>query len=99
LLVVEKNDQVAGWTLLLCNEQSVIIDIMCVDPLFQKQGVGKALIGAIKEYFPEIRSIAVVTKKVNAVSPFFYERLGFVKTDFLYANHTSDEFQGYELVW
>jgi ribosomal protein S18 acetylase RimI-like enzyme len=97
LVVAKKNDRVAGWILFLCREQLAIIDIICVDPAFQQQGVGKALVFSIKNYLPEIKSVAVVTMRINTVSPFFYERLGFVKTNFLYEDFKADEMQGYEL--
>ncbi len=98
LVVAEKNGQVVGWILFLCSERSAIIDILCVDPSFQQQGVGKALVSSIKEYAPDVKSVAVVTQKINTMSPFFYERLGFVKTNFLYDDHSADEVQGYELI-
>ena len=57
---------------------------------------GKALIFSIKNYASEVKSLAVVTRKINTISPLFYERLGFVKTNFMLAEYDADETQGYE---
>jgi ribosomal protein S18 acetylase RimI-like enzyme len=97
LVVAKKNARIAGWMLVLCHEQLAIIDMICVDPVFQQQGIGTSLVFSIKNYVPHLRSIAVVTKKINAVSPLFYETLGFVKTNFLHADYRADEVQGYQL--
>lgn len=96
LVVAKKDEQVAGWILFLCKEQSAIIELICVNPEYQRQGIGKALIFSIKDYARHIQSLAVVTRKINAVSPIFYENLGFVRTSFMLPEYSADEVQGYE---
>ncbi|HLB94024.1 MAG TPA: GNAT family N-acetyltransferase [Candidatus Babeliales bacterium] len=97
LVVAKKNGCIAGWILFLCRDESAIIELICTDPAFQKQGVGKSLIFSIKDYAPEIKSLAVVTRKINVISPLFYEGLGFIKTGFMLSEYNPGEMQGYEL--
>jgi|ERR1700733_6912245 len=81
LVVAKKDNQVAGWILFQCYEQSAVIEIICVNPTFQQQGIGKALVFSIKDYTLKIKSVTVATQKINTVSPLFYEKLGFIKTN------------------
>jgi len=97
IVAAKKNGTVAGWIFFSCHEQSAIIDIICIDPAFQQQGIGKALIFSIRDYVPAIKTIQVATRRINAISPLFYEKVGFVKTNFVPEDFTADEVQGYEL--
>lgn len=97
VLVVASNESaLAGWALFCHEDHHAIIELICVDPKFWRQGIGRKLVFSIQDYIPAIDHLAVVTRKANAMSPYFYESLGFKRTEFKLAEYHSEEMQGFE---
>jgi|GEM_PF-2539112 len=98
-LVVAKHGQdICGWILFDYNQDKsqAIIELICVDIHMKRQGIGKRLVCAIRDLIPEVTTMSLVTKKINTISPHFYESLGFVKTDFMLPEYNAELMQGYE---
>jgi ribosomal protein S18 acetylase RimI-like enzyme len=92
LIVANKDDQLAGWALFRKKDnENAIVEILCVDPQFWRQGIGKKLVFAICELYPTISHISLETRTINPITPQFYEAIGFKKADF-----NSPEYIGYE---
>lgn len=98
LYIALQNDHMAAWALFKHDNESAILELLCVDPDFWRHGIGKKLVFAIRDYVPTINHIALVTRTVNRISPHFYESLGFKKTAFTLPEYSSmaDQIQGYE---
>lgn len=98
LFVAEKDEQIAGWALFKkLDDENVILDILCISPYFWRQGIGKKLAFAICDTHPSINHISLMTRKINPISPQFYEALGFKKTDFYLPEYKEYEnLQGFE---
>lgn len=83
LFVAKKESQVAGWALFKkLDDENAILEILCISPSFWRQGIGKKLVFSICDFCPTICHIALMTRKINPISPEFYEAMGFKKTDF-----------------
>lgn len=97
-LITQCDTILSGWALFYIDKQKqrVIIEHLSIDPQFWRKGLGKKLIFSLIDYYPKIKSFAVVTRTINNISPKFYTSLGFIKTDFSIAGYT-EPMQGYEL--
>lgn len=96
LIMASINTVPVGWALFYKEEQRAIIELICVDSEHWQKGIGKKLIESLRDYYPEIIVISVVTQKINNVSPKFYKSLGFKKTNFSLPEYSIDRMQGYE---
>ena len=97
LVVALMDDALAGWILFQKEQRRVIVEIICISPEYQRKGLGKKLIFSFRECWSEITNLAVLTRKINAFSPLFYESLGFRKTNFMLPEYNPADVQGYEL--
>lgn len=97
LVMATMDDALSGWILFYKEQQRAIVELICISPEYQRKGLGKKLIFSIRECWPEVTSIAVVTRKINLISPLFYESLGFRKTNFMLPEYNPADMQGYEL--
>jgi ribosomal protein S18 acetylase RimI-like enzyme len=97
LVLAMQDDTIVGWMSFAQEKYGVYLDELCVDPAYWGQGIGKALISSIKDYVPDVASIFLLTRKINEVSPHFYEHLGFRKSAFMLPEYSPDFHQGYEL--
>lgn len=96
LMDVMENDTLLGWTLFKRDNNSAIVELLCVDPMHWRRGIGKKIILAIRETFPDITHMALVSYKLNPISHSFYPALGFKKTDFQQPQYKAEDMQGYE---
>lgn len=74
------DEKLIGWaTFELEENNQVYMNLLAVDPLFQKRGIGKHLVFSIcsNELFPCTEAINVLIRKVNLSGLNFYERIGF----------------------
>ncbi|CAN5202770.1 hypothetical protein BH09DEP1_BH09DEP1_3230 [soil metagenome] len=98
LVIVLKDNQIAGWALFKKeNDADAILEILCISPHYWRQGIGKQLAFSICDLYPTINHISLMTRKINPISPQFYEALGFRKTDFSLPEYANIEnLLGYE---
>jgi N-acetylglutamate synthase-like GNAT family acetyltransferase len=98
LVIAERDRDMCGWMLYDYDQETgqAIVELICVDTNVRRQGIGKRLISAIRGLAPAVKTISVVTKKINSISPHFYESLGFAKTNFMLPEYNADLMQGYE---
>lgn len=76
--LVYKDESIVGYTLHHILPQSIMhIDHFAIDPHCQGQGIGKILLSALIKNHPEIKSIVLTTRILNASARRFYKRLGF----------------------
>lgn len=81
LIVAQTGLTVAGWALFhKNNKHEVRLEVICIDPAFWRQGLGKKLVFSIIKYWSDVTTIVVSTRMINTLSPQFYESLGFKKT-------------------
>lgn len=98
LALAQEDSNIIGWVLFYIEKQNAIVELICVDPAHWRKGIGKSLIFSIKEYCPTIKRLAVVTRKINSITPKFYESLGFKKSNFMLPEYKTEDMQGYELI-
>lgn len=98
LIIAHKNEQLVGWALFTRKDnENAILEILCIVPEFWRQGIGKKLVFVICELYPAISHISVMTRKINPISPQFYEAIGFKKTDLHLPDFIEmEKLQGYE---
>lgn len=98
LFIAEKDSQLAGWALFKkLDDENAILEILCISSHYWRQGIGKKLAFAICQTFSSINHISLMTRKINPISPQFYEALGFKKTDFYLPDYKEFEnLQGFE---
>lgn len=100
LVAAEVNDVMAGWALFYINknDKQAVLEILCIDPAYWRQGLGKKLTFAVRDYYADVTKISLVTSRFNTVSPLFYQSLGFKKVDCMLPEYTVDQVQGFEWV-
>lgn len=74
-----KDEQLVGGTLYhMLDQQAIIyIDHFAVDPNYQGQGVGRALLQATISSMPEAVAVVLTTRILNKPAQGFYRKLGF----------------------
>ncbi len=90
LVAVDAEERVLGYAfcvinevknhLLLMDDKSIYIDDLCVEETLRGQHIGKALLGAVREYAKEIgcRRLTLNVWECNPSARVFYEKNGFV---------------------
>lgn len=98
LVTATQDGQIAGWALFKrVDDSSAILEILCIRPSYWRKGIGKKLVFSICDLNPGISHIALMTRRINPISPHFYESLGFKKTNFCLPEYAEFEnLQGYE---
>ena len=74
-------DKLVGWATFELEENNhAYMNLLAIDPAYQKRGIGKHLVFSIcsEELFPDTEAINVLLRKVNLQARGFYERLGFL---------------------
>lgn len=57
--------------------EEVYIQLLCVKPEYQGQGIGKNLLCSIFQIENKISKLSLVTRRVNSSAVAFYKKLGF----------------------
>lgn len=96
LVAAHKDSEIVGWALFNKENDNAVLEILCISPQSWRQGIGRKLVFSICDYFPEVSHIALLTRKINAISPHFYEGIGFKKTDFMLPEYRNENMQGFE---
>lgn len=96
LIAAHKDSEIVGWALFKRENESALLELLCISPQCWRQGIGRKLVFSICDYFPEVSHISVATRKINAISPHFYEGIGFKKTDFMLPEYSEENMQGFE---
>jgi ribosomal protein S18 acetylase RimI-like enzyme len=81
------NEELVGWAtfeLEPTETNAAYMNLLAVDPKYQRMGIGKHLTFSIRsdELFPQIQAINLLIRKVNTEGYKFYYRLGFVDYDY-----------------
>ena len=80
LAIIQTNTTIAGWALFSIEPQHrATLEIVCINPDYRRQDIGKKLIASIHKKFPTIASIAASTRKMNVKTPCFCGTLDFEK--------------------
>lgn len=88
LLVAESADHsIAGFNQLIFNKDELTIDLIAVDKKFQGQGMGKELIQAAQNLYPQFKKFIVGTQIANLSSIGLYQRMGFKLEQAKYVLH------------
>lgn len=74
MLVAEERGHLCGFILLVENPQATAVDLIAVDPAFQGQGLGMALLSAAER---KGRQILAGTQKANSASCRMYQKCGY----------------------
>jgi ribosomal protein S18 acetylase RimI-like enzyme len=76
-------ERLVGWaTFELEGSDAAYMNLLVVDPHEQRKGIGKTLTFAINSLYPNINAIHLLIRKVNVEGRKFYERIGFVESDY-----------------
>ncbi len=89
VLVAVEQEQIVGIIIGTIDNNEGYYYRVAVAPAYQRQGIGKALVKAMKERFEQrnVRKIMVTVDKHNEIVLPLYEALGFRANDFLRAVH------------
>jgi ribosomal protein S18 acetylase RimI-like enzyme len=91
LCICKADTNLCGWVLFDKYNNKASIKLICVDPAYQRLGVGKKLVFSIRQMFPEINHIKVATRKPNNISPLFYKSLGFENSNACLSENSNEE--------
>ena len=78
MVVAREDGRVAGFLLLLRNENQLIIDLIATDERHRSKGIGRQMISYAIASFPEAKELIVGTQDINYQAVKFYEKMGFV---------------------
>ncbi|MES2273958.1 MAG: GNAT family N-acetyltransferase [Chlamydiota bacterium] len=98
LLSAKKNGIPAAYAVFDMNHfpDYVYLGELSVDPVFQHQGIGKQLVYAIVEQFPETKKIVLVTRKANFQACAFYPAIGFESSEYMQQGYNPELYTGFE---
>ena len=97
LCIAQRDRAIVGFVLFeKINKTTVSLELVAVEPTCWRQGIGKQLVFSILDKDDNIKTIKVVSYKINKNSPKFYKKLGFVETEYMHTGYSPEEFQGYE---
>ncbi|MGI9509840.1 MAG: GNAT family N-acetyltransferase [Geminicoccaceae bacterium] len=82
VIVFEQEGTVAGYAILLMDEQRALLDNIAVDPACQRSGIGHALLEQVERLAAELgyEILDLYTNVVMAANISWYEKLGFTET-------------------
>jgi len=87
LVVFQKNNELAGFCLLLDNKKNIVIDLICVDKKFHGCGIASDMIRFVEKKFLGYESLIVGTQVANIPSVRLYEKNGFKLQNSYYVLH------------
>ncbi|MBX7066327.1 MAG: GNAT family N-acetyltransferase [Parachlamydiales bacterium] len=76
--------------------EEIYLAQMAIDPAFQRQGIGTAMIRSIIEQESEVSRFVVITRKVNQAATEFYHSLGFIDSDYIHEGYSKEIYTGFE---
>ncbi|HSW72597.1 MAG TPA: GNAT family N-acetyltransferase [Chlamydiales bacterium] len=84
-IVAKDQDEIVGYASFDTNHSpdEVFVQLICVKPEYQGQGIGKNLLYSIFQVEDKIHKLSLVTRRVNRSAIAFYKRLGFEENVFL----------------
>lgn len=79
LALIEADDQIAGFSLMLSRPEGWIIDLIAVSPDFQRRGLGRSLLAFLEQeaLAKQHQRLRVGTQALNTPSVNLYENRGF----------------------
>ncbi len=86
-----ENEKLVGWATFALDpheDAAVYMNLLIVSPEYQQMGIGKHLSFSIlsEELLPNLKAIHLLIRKVNIAGKQFYERIGFVESDYQHDN-------------
>jgi GNAT superfamily N-acetyltransferase len=76
-------DKLVGWATFESEpNEALYMDLLIVDPDEQGKGIGKYLVFSILEECPQVHSINILIRKLNAEGEKFYRQIGFTDVDY-----------------
>jgi len=80
-------DQLVGWATFHLEAKELdaaYMNLLIVDPDYQRRGIGEALVFSIRsdDLFPNLQAINVLIRKVNQKGRIFYHKIGFIDFDY-----------------
>lgn len=77
-------------------EGEIYISQLAVDPDHWQDGIGSHLVFSSFTYFPGLKSLVVIPRKINATAREFYTKLGFVQSPYMHPGYNPERYIGYE---
>jgi len=79
-LVAKKEDEIVGYVSFNFEKapEEVFLQLLCVKPLEQKQGIGTHLVNSVLQ-IERVCKVSLVTRRSNSSAIAFYKKLGFEK--------------------
>lgn len=98
LVIAKHNDTIIGFAGFKKTEKEgqIYISQLAVDPNYWQQGIGSHLVLSALEYFPDLKSLVVIPRKINLVAREFYKNLGFIQSAYMHPGYNSERYIGYE---
>lgn len=87
MVVVEAEEEIVGFLLLLDRPEQVVIDLIATAPTSRRRGVATAMIAFALAHCTADRAMGVGTQLANAGSLRLYQRLGFQTREAFYILH------------
>jgi len=82
VVVVERQDEICGYAILLADEDRAFLDNIAVHPAHQRSGFGRALLDRVEQKAIALghRRLDLYTNVVMTENVLWYEKLGFIET-------------------
>lgn len=77
MIVAAHQGQIAGFLLLLCPPERLVIDLIATDEAHRRKGLARAMIEYAEAQFQHLGEMHVGTQLANLPSMNFYEEMGF----------------------
>jgi len=82
LYVAQDGEAIVGFA--VCHQQddtTMVIDLLMIDPVYRGKGIGRQLITASIQAFPQASTCIIVVLDNNTLARAVYEKMGFILMD------------------
>jgi ribosomal protein S18 acetylase RimI-like enzyme len=78
-IVAKTDDEIVGYASFNIQESphEIYLQLLCVKPAYQGQGVGKSLLYSIFQIESKVKKLSMITRRINTSAIGFYKKLGF----------------------
>lgn len=92
-IVAKAHDEIIGYASFNMEKspEEVYVQLLCVKPEYQGQGIGKNLLYSIFQIENRISKLSLVTRRVNSSAVAFYKKLGFEESALIDKKANIDE--------
>ncbi len=77
----------------------IYISQLAVNPQYWNQGIGRHLVFSALNFYENVHSLVVISRRINHMASSFYRSLGFIESSYMHPEYNPQRYVGYELIY